>query len=227
MPDLCLLADVKDWLNVDASDSSQDTMLSRLITSTSNDFLGRIRRPGFYPNAVHTETLDVSSPQNDTNMEDVFLKNYPVTAVTSVTINGTALPVYDDTNPALPGYFLDPNLDPEESDKITLMGFNPNMFGTWSTPYRSIYRPPSSRVIIAYLAGYATVPPEVGQAIIEWIGFKRGLAQLQAKDQSGQSLYIGSFRQDTMVAQNSRLASSMDMPESVSAVIELYQRSVI
>lgn len=225
MSDLCLLSDVKDWLNI--SDSSQDDLLSRLITSTSNDFLSRIRRPGFYPSAAHTETLEISSPQNDSNMEDVFLRHYPITAITSVTVNGIVLAAFDETNPAVPGYFFDENLDSEERDKITLMGFNPNMFGTWSSPWRSIYRPPLSRVIVVYQAGYAVVPADAQQAIIEWIGFKRGLAQLQSKDQSGQSLYIGSYRQDTMVAQNARLASSIDMPESVSSVIEIYQRSVI
>jgi hypothetical protein len=55
MPDLCELADVKAWLGI--TDTVSDTLLRRLISSTSQDFLNEVRRNDFTPAQDWTEHL--------------------------------------------------------------------------------------------------------------------------------------------------------------------------
>src|SRR5215813_2241352 len=227
MPDLVALSDVKDWLSL--TDTSEDTKLARLITALSAEFLSRIRRPSFTPAASFTDKLEVMSWQNESRMTDVFVRNYPVNSVASVTINEQTLSQYDPLQPDLLGWVFDASLDPENRQKITLRGLYWPMFETWVSPRRAIYRPSPMRVVVTYNAGYAAnaIPADVQQAIIEWIGWKRGVSQLNAGNQTAQSLYIGAYRQDTMVANATFKTASVDMPESVSRVVEVYKRAIV
>jgi hypothetical protein len=81
---------------------------------------------------------------------------------------------------------------------------------------------------VAYVGGYAgdVIPEDVRGAVIEWVGYKKGLGDLQQKDQSAQWLQIGQFQQNTSIASSSVKFSSIDMPSSVGSVIEKYRRPV-
>jgi hypothetical protein len=223
MPDLVDIEDVKDWLGLTDADTSEDTKLERLVTAVSADFLSRIRRPGFSPAANYTETQEIANWQH---MTDVFLRNYPVNSVASVTINEQDLPEFDPDQPEIPGWVFDNTRDPESRQAITLRGCGSSEA---FSPRRSIYRPSPMRVAVAYNGGYAadSIPANVQQALIEWIAWKRGVSQLNAENQTAQSLYIGTYRQDTMVSNATLKASQMDMPETVSNVIELYKRPIV
>jgi hypothetical protein len=224
---LCSLASIKDHLGI--TDNTQDTSLMRVILSTSMDFLNRIRRPGFYPANDHTSEIEVFNWQSESRMEDIFLPHWPLNSVASVAINDLTppLPQYDPTNPDVLGWTFDQTLPDEERQKLTLRGLYWPIFETGFTPRRSVYRPAPMRVTIVYNAGYTEVPADVEQAIVEWVAYKRGFAQLQSKDPTSQSLYLGSYRQDTMVGNAMLKAMNVDLPDSVKSVISIYQRPII
>lgn len=223
MPDLCTLTDVKTWLGIVDTDTTQDTNLQRLITSVSADFIGQIRRLAFFPSGGHVERI-TSYFQPESLSQDIFLKHYPVTAVASVTVNETALAAFNNATPTIPGWLLDDELDPEESQKITLMGV---CLPNWGGSRHSIYRPPAARLVVTYTAGYASVPADVAAAVVEWVGYKKGFGELQGKDQSEQWLQIGQFQQNTSIATSTVKFSGLSMPGSVADVIERYRRPVI
>jgi hypothetical protein len=225
--DLCQIGDLKDWLQIDPTDASQDTRLTRLITATSADFLNRINRPGFAPSTTYTELVEVMNWQTESRLEDVFLTNYPVNAVTSVTINEVTLSEFDPTQPDVLGWVFDDTLPPESRQKITLRGLFWPIFQSWFSPRRSIVRPDPVRVQVAYDAGYDEIPADVTQAVIEWIAFKKGLSQLQAADQTNEWVQMGQYQQHTPVAASSLKAMAVGMPQSVADVIEQYRRPVI
>ena len=117
MPDLCVLSDLKDWLQVDATDTSQDVKLQRLISATSADLLNRLNRPGFAPSANYTELVEVMNWQQESRLEDIFLSNYPVNSVSAVTINEVTLAAFDPTQPDVMGWVFDATAPPEARQK--------------------------------------------------------------------------------------------------------------
>lgn len=223
--DLCQLADLKDWLQIDPGDTSQDSRLTRLIAATSADFLNRINRPGFAPSDSYSELVEVSNWRSESRLLDVFLTNYPVNDVTSVTINEVTLPAFDPAKPDVLGWVFDPELPPEQRQKIILRGVLG--FQSWFSPRHSIVRPDNLRVLVEYDAGYDTAPADVTQAIIEWIAFKKGLAELQGADQTTQWVQMGQYQQNSMIAGSTFKAQAMSMPQSVEDVINQYRRPVM
>jgi hypothetical protein len=100
--DLAALVDLKSWLDVQSDDD--DTILSALITQISRTMLTYLDRATILP-AVHTETRDGG------NETALVLRQWPVTKILSLNINGT------DVAPASPlvpggartsGYVLEP-----------------------------------------------------------------------------------------------------------------------
>jgi hypothetical protein len=224
---LCSIEAVKDHLNIDATDSTQDAQLNRVILATSANFLNMIRRPGFYPSRNRTTVIEVDNWQTESRMEDLFLPHYPINSVTSVTINELVLPELDPTTPDVLGWVFDPTQPDEDRQKLTLRGLYWPIFETWMSPRRPIYRPSPMRVTVVYNAGYTDVPADVEQAIVEWVAYKKGLRELQAMDQTTQWLQLGQFQQNTSIASSTLKASTIAMPTSVSDVISIYQRPVI
>lgn len=226
MPDLCILNDLKDWLQIDASDTSQDARLQRLITATSADFLNRINRPGFMPEGDYTELVEIVNWNSESRLEDVFLTNWPVNSVTCVTINNADVPEFDPAQPDLLGWVFDGALPPEQRQKITMRGLMWPVFQSWFSPRRSIVRPAPFCVNVTYSGGYADTPADVSQAVIEWIAFKKGLAELQGADQTTQWIQMGQYQQNSMIAASSLKAQAMGMPQGVADVIMQYRRPV-
>jgi hypothetical protein len=220
MPDLCVLADLKDWLQIDLTDVSQDARLQRLITAISADFVNRINRPGFMPDSDYTELIEVMNCQSESRFQEIFLSNWPVNSVTCVSLNDVDLPEFDSLAPEVLGWVFDDTRAPESRQSITLRGLH------WPVPRCSPYRPAPLRVKVSYTAGYDEVPADVAQAVIEWAAFKKGLAELQSADQSTQWVQMGQFQQNSSIATSSLKASAVDMPISVAQVISQYKRPV-
>ena len=93
--DLCLLADLKAWLNI--SNSTDDVLLQRLLTTVSVTMQNWMNRT--IPSASYTETRDGNG--NDT----LVLANRPVTAVSSVLVGGQ--PVLPSPDGIQAGYVFD------------------------------------------------------------------------------------------------------------------------
>ncbi len=138
--DLTTLANVKQWVNV--SNSTDDALLTRLITSVSNfmqSWLNRQLNPATY-----------SDVNDGTGGQRMMLTNYPVTAVTSLTVDG--IPVPASSSPTSPGYTFD-------QYGVTLRGGY--YFGSGL-----------QSVSVTYTAGYASMPVEIEQACIELVSLR-------------------------------------------------------
>jgi hypothetical protein len=161
--DLSTLANVKQWLNV--TGSVDDALLARLLTSVSNFIQSWLNRT--IAATVYTETLDGVGGQY------LMLPNYPVTAVASLSINGTALAA--SASVSAPGYFFD-------DYGVHLRGYTfPRLPGC---------------VDITYTAGLPSIPVEIEQACVELIALRyagRARPGVTSRSIGGESV---SFSQD-------------------------------
>lgn len=92
---LTTLQNYKDWANV--TTTSMDNLLSRLIASASGFIVAWLNKPILY--STYTER------QNGTGSTRLALRNWPIQAVTSLTISGTSIPKSPDGVQA--GYVYD------------------------------------------------------------------------------------------------------------------------
>lgn len=137
--DLTTLPNAKAWLGVGTS--GDDALLTRLVTAASQYIQAWLNRS--IASASYTDTFD------GTGKTKLMLGNYPITAVASVTVDGTAIPA--STGPTTPGYVF-------TRTAIMLRSY------AFSCGVQN--------VVIAYTAGYTATPPELEQACIELIALR-------------------------------------------------------
>lgn len=133
--DLTTLVVARAWLGI--TDNSQDVLLTRLITSTSRSILNSLNRGDLHSQA-YTETYDGSGTNRLT------LINFPVTAVSAVTIDGISIPA------ALNTYDY---------------GFGFDAYSVHLTN-NLIFTRGKQNVSVTYTAGYASIPEDIEQATL-------------------------------------------------------------
>jgi hypothetical protein len=122
----------------------------------------------------------------------IFLRHYPINTVASVTLDGTALTRVTDPNDLTQsGFWFDPTLDPENRQKIDLIGIS-RIGAGWDNPL--------GNVVITYNAGYDDIPENVEQAVIEWVAMKRGQSQLQSVNQAAGGFKLGDYEQTQAIS---------------------------
>lgn len=136
MADLTTLAAVKAYGPI--SGTELDTLLGALITRASTSIENFLQ--GAVLSASYTET------RNGTGGSAMLLRQYPVSAVTSLSIDGNSVP--QATSYGQPGWWL--------ADRQLLL------FGYRFT--RGI-----GNVLVTYTAGFVTTPPDIEQACIETV----------------------------------------------------------
>lgn len=167
MPDLCVLADVKQWLGI--TDSSSDSLLSRLISAVSADFLNEIKRPELTPAADYTDTIfraeDLRAHEHMADgynyyrraRQEIWLRRYPVNSIASVTVNGNVISeVTDPTTDS--GWWFDATRQPEDRQKVFLIG---HWYPVFAIPWTWM-----PNVVVGYNGGYANVPVSAELATI-------------------------------------------------------------
>jgi len=144
--DLTTLENAKLWLNIDSSNANSDVLLSRLITAASKLLIVWLDRNSLL-SASYSDVLDGNGH------DGLHLKNWPITAVSSVTVNGIVVSLSTDgrTN----GYVFD--------DKFLYILPATNV-GHFQKGIRN--------VLVSYTAGYAEVPFDVEQACIELVALR-------------------------------------------------------
>jgi len=157
--DFTTLDNVKQYLNL--SNTTSDAFLSRLISAASAFVVTWVKRDLL--SASYTEQ------RNGNGSCRIMLKNSPVTAVSSLAING--LNISASTQPGIsPGYWFDDKM-------LYVHGYSfPLGFGN---------------VSIEYTAGYTTVPLELEQVVIEIVANKfkrRDRIGEDSKDFGGQTV---------------------------------------
>jgi hypothetical protein len=137
--DLTTLAALKDWLGV-ASDTT-DALLQRLLSQVSVAIQNNINR--------QFATQAYSESRSGVGGRRMQAANYPLLTVSSVTVDGLAIPLSTDGVNAC-GYASDER-------GITLIGY------CFSRGTRNVQ--------LAYTAGFASTPADVELACIEWCAF--------------------------------------------------------
>ena len=160
--DLCLLADVKQYLNIGSGVTTNDVMLQRLITAKSAQIAQYIGR--------NVGTGTVTEVRNGSGTNQLFLARWPVTAVTSVTIGNYSVPVSANGSAGYTIQLWDGVTIPIKESVLMLTAgwgvYPTNTFG----PYCGLFTPGQANVTVVYTAGFATVPFDIAQACIELVG---------------------------------------------------------
>lgn len=160
MADLTTKEKVRTQLGMDESATDADPILSQLITSSSAWVERRLGQEVLTRTVTETRDGDWTA--------EIQLQQFPVTAVTSVTVDGEAIPARATVDGE--GWVLD-------GRRICLTGY------TFDATY-------PQNVVIVYTAGYATCPSDLEQAVIEHVALRyrdRRRSGLSAESLSGES----------------------------------------
>lgn len=135
----CEATDVQAWLRVNGLDAGDDTFVAALITEVTGLFQQELGW-GYFEATFTNERYD----GNDAT--SIFVRYPPLSAVTSVKVNGAVIPAAAD--PAGAGWLIGGDAALGE---IALVGGARFPFGTLN-------------VEISYTGGYATIPGHIRQA---------------------------------------------------------------
>jgi hypothetical protein len=140
--DLTTLADVKSWLQTGQGSfpSTDDALLQRLITAASRFIESGLNR--------QIAAGDWQEVRDGTGGQRLAFANFPVSAVLSLSVDGLEIPPAPNDGGYGAGYVFTPT-------EIALRGY--------------VFTRRAQNVIVAYTAGFATIPPDVAQAAVELV----------------------------------------------------------
>lgn len=167
MPDLTTLTAVKNWQGgLSVSNTTADSLLAQLITATSSDFLRETNRVDLLESGYTETRIGDGSPR-------LITRHWPIVAVTSLSVGGVPVPTETSSSA---GWYIDEETDPERRYVVYMTN------GGYFTDQAVIQ--------IKYVAGYATTPQDVQQAVTEWVVYrytkKMSPAQTQARGVEGE-----------------------------------------
>lgn len=136
---LVTLALTKKWLKIPVGETSMDDMVELLINSFSQEVESKTSRK------LKSQTVTDYKHGRGTNI--VLLKEWPVTAITSIHIDADAVFGVDELVPA-----ADYILGDDDNSVIYLAGLFPRGY---------------HNIKIVYTAGYADVPSDLQQAVLD------------------------------------------------------------
>ena len=146
--DLAVLADVKAWLSGSSGiGTSDDALLSRLITDISGAIYACLSRPWLIPRQV-TERYDGGGKRR------LWLKRFPALSIASLVVDGVAVPAAPQPGSGITwpqaGYLLDPwdGVPPGRIQAIDVYG----LWGLGQPNYN--FGAGRQNVLVTYTAGY-------------------------------------------------------------------------
>ena len=181
--DLCTLAALKAWLGLTAT--TDDALLSGLITAASTRINAYLQRN------IGTLSQSYTEIRNGTGTGLIMAKMWPITAWTSVAINGATVPQGLQGSAGWYGPVWDGLSYPIPEPYIGLSsGFSltyPNGGYRWGPGCWNGWFPPGlQNVQLIYVAGFAAIPADISQACIELVDqiYRRRMSRLDVKSQS-------------------------------------------
>jgi hypothetical protein len=183
--DLTTVANLEAYVKIGATQEEVD-FAARLITAASAYFRRRTQRDIQAPVATYTG----ENHSGDGNWR-IHTREYPVTEVTSVAVDGAT--VAQAVNPGDQGWIL----TDAEAGAIELVGH--------------LFEVGTANVSLTYKAGFAAIPADIEQAVIELVAWK-----FHERDRLGQTARTT----DGMVVQFTTAAESI----GVKQVIDCYRR---
>lgn len=188
--DLTVLANVKQWLGIGDDVLADDDMLTRLVSAISTYVTAYLNRQIL--SADYTEQYTIGSGYQLTP------ENWPITAIKSLVINGNVIPASPDG--IQDGYVF--------TDKTVFLNGYTFGFAPFAQGARYL------NVTLAYTAGYASVPLDLEQAVINLVSLR-----YQEKERIGQ--------RSKSIAGEVVSFNLVDMPPDVQAILQMYRRIVI
>lgn len=168
--DLTTLADLKPWIPIPLTTTSEDATLSRLITATSDDFMRATKRPDLLSQAY----TEVHQGDGGTRM---IAFHWPIASIAALQVGGVTIAASPDK--IQPGYYVDEDIDPERVWNIYLIG--------------SVFTD-GAAIALDYTAGYAAPPLDIEQAVIDWIVYRYkgrpGVGVTQRRSAEGESVAV-------------------------------------
>lgn len=151
--DLCILSDVKAWLDI--SGVNDNDILQSLITNVSTRILQNLNRSSLAL-ATYAERYDGSdTPQ-------LALRNFPIVSVSSLTVAGRTVVASPDGVQS--GYTFD-------QYALKLIGYSvaPGQQGFASTI--GFFTRGFQNIAVTYQAGYASIPFDIAEAARQWVAY--------------------------------------------------------
>ena len=150
MADLTTLSALKGYLGQDESATSGDSLLMRLVSAASAAFISETANP-----VLRTTYTGETYNSRDVNPQSRYLRlrQAPVESVTSVSLNGSAMTKRVAVGDG--GWYQD-------GDGVRFE-VQPGTAATW--PVYGLYG--WGDIAVTYIAGFATVPSDVEQAVLE------------------------------------------------------------
>lgn len=155
--DLTTLASVKTYLNIPSSSNGDDALLGTLITAASSLIQGYTGR-----DLVSTA---YSERYNGTGTAKMFLRNYPIISVTSLSIYELNIPQAPDSNSS--GFLFDDKRLYLTGNPINVLNFNSSGFSIFT-----MFSVGVQNVKVVYQAGYATIPLDLQQGCNELVALR-------------------------------------------------------
>jgi hypothetical protein len=220
MPDLVTLAQVKTNLGI--TDTASDAVITSLIPGVSQQLLLAIDRQDLTPNADYIDRICGRGQWK------LYLKHYPVTEITSVTVNDEVIDEWDNTSTGTGWRFIGDDPNPENQQYIELISVpSYNAWPSSSGYYPYCYWPWSMtpNIVVEYSAGYDIIPPAIQQAAIDMIAFRRSMATILSADPIVTSVQMGDYSES--LGGRTLDFMGISMPQSVVDVIQQYRRIVL
>ena len=212
--DMVTLNDVKSWLDVEEDNTDDDGLLQILITGFSRYVLNRTGMASFGVN-TYTEIYDGNGSQ------DLFLRNFPVTTVTSVIVGNYTVP--QSTGLTIPGWYIDPH---QKSIVLRSVGGSGWGWGSGISAYMMVpgsifpqsFIPGRGNIQVIYQAGFTSLPADLYELVMETIGIF--YARKDWKDMASRALAIQGGSGTTVFKRDW-------LPEGTETVLRYYQRRAL
>jgi len=142
--DLVNLDQVKDYLGLQTTNTDDDGLIQLLISGFSQFVLNKTGIKSFNSTSSYTDTYDGNGNQR------LFLRQYPIVSLTSVTIGYYSCPI--STSFGVPGVFV------EDSRKSIAFRTAVGAFNPPQSIYPYSFTPGQGNIVVVYSAGYTFVP---------------------------------------------------------------------
>ena len=157
--DLSTLANLKNWLPISSSTTSDDATLSRLLTASSMDFMRATKRPDLLQ-ATYTE---VHQGDGSTRM---ITFHWPIIVITSLAVAGLTISASSDK--IANGFYVDEDIDPERIWNVYLNGSAFTDGAAVAIVYEAGYVQPGTAPSPPQIA----LPEDIEQAVLDWCSYR-------------------------------------------------------
>ena len=193
--DLVTLDQVKSWLALSSTQTSNDALLQFLITSFSQYVIDKTGIASFNQVQQYVEIQDGNGQTR------LFVQNRPIQSVVSLIVGSYSVP--QSTALTTPGWYI------EQDQRSIALRFAPGYINVPQILFPSYFIRGQGNIQVTYTAGYTSVPFDLQEAAMEAVGY-----YYKRKDWIGilsKTIETGNGRGTVAYAQYSQLPQVKDI----------------